>query len=123
MWIPFSKQIDATFKSDRRLPLKLLVGAVVGLFLGISLSLRLAANEDLNSSPLAVYAVLTGGCVVLSVALVIVLSLKDAVRHRIVSGRPVNRLLRLLLASGYVSLAAWLLLATAAAFAIASAWN
>lgn len=64
------------------------------------------------------YAAIIGGCIALSSALVVVHCLKDVVRRRIARGEPFNTLLRVLLASGFVSLIVWVLLALAAAIAL-----
>lgn len=102
MWIPFSKQINSTFESDRRLSLKLAAGALFGFVLGVLLSLQWA-RDHFNNTPPVVYAAIVGGCIALSVSLVTILSLKDAVRKRIARGQPPNLLLRLLLSRGFVA--------------------
>ena len=120
LWIPFSKQINETFESDRRLLLKLAAGAFVGVVLGISLSRRWAVAHH-NDTPVFVYVAIVGGSIALAVGLVVILNLKDAVRNRVAHRKPVNVLLRLLLASGLRSLIVWVLLAFVASLVLAIA--
>jgi hypothetical protein len=119
MWIPFSKEINAAFESDGRLPTKLWFGALFGLFFGVFMSIN---ADPLKNSPPLVFILLIGGFVVLAVVLVVVLSLKDVIRIRIASGQPVHVLQRLILASGYVSLTLWVLLAFVTTIIMAVAW-
>ena len=122
MWVPFSRQINAVFESERSLLLKLVAGAFVGFCVGASLACGWAANH-LKNIPVLVYFAIVAGAIVLAVGLVFVLHLKDAVRRRITSGKPVHRVLRLLLASGRLLLTIWVLFVFAASlfWAIAGA--
>ncbi len=106
VWVPFSRQINAVFESERSLQLKIGAGAFVGFCVGASLARGWAANH-LEKTPARVYFAIVAGAIVLAVGLVFVLHLKDAVRRRMASAQPVHRVLRLLLASGWLSLLLW----------------
>ena len=106
VWVPFSRQINAIFESERSLLLKLVAGAFVGFCVGASLARGWAANH-LKKTPVLVYFAIVAGAIVLAVGLVFVLHLKDAVRRRMAIAQPVHRVLRLLLASGWLSLLLW----------------
>ena len=106
VWVPFSRQINAVFESERSLLLKLVAGAFVGFCVGASLARGWAANH-LEKTPVLVYFAIVAGAIVLAVGLVFVLHLKDAVRRRMARAQPVHRVLRLLLASGWLSLLLW----------------
>ena len=58
-------------------------------------------------TPVLGYFAMVAGAIVLAVGLVFVLHLKDAVRRRMAIAQPVHRVLRLLLASGWLSLLRW----------------
>ncbi len=118
MWIPFSKEISATFESDRRLPLKLAAGALVGLSIGLWSALRLARDNVLKDSPPLVYVSHVCACIVLCTAVVGVLALRDAIRKRIAAGKRVNVGLRFALASGIVSMMFWFALVVVSVLAI-----
>ena len=113
-------QINAVFESERSLLLKLVAGAFVGFCVGASLARGWAANH-LKNTPVLVYFTIVAGPIVLAVGLVFVLHLKDAVRRRIASGKPVHRVLRLLLASGWLSLLLWVVATLAASLFLAIA--
>ena len=120
MWVPFSRQINAVFESERSLLLKLVAGAFVGFCVGASLACGWAANH-LENIPVLVYFAIVAGAIVLAVGLVFVLYLKDAVLRRIASGKPVHRVLRLLLASGWLSLLLWVVATLAVSLFLAIA--
>ena len=117
VWIPFSEQIDKVFAAERPFKLKLGAGAFVGLFVGASLARGWAAEHH-KETPVVVYLTIVGGSSVLAVSLVVMLRLKDVVRQRIASGQSVNVVLRLLLASGRLSLTVWVLFV----FAVSLFW-
>ena len=106
VWVPFSEQIDKVFASERPFELKVGAGAFVGFCVGASLARGWAANH-LEKTPVLVYFAIIAGAIVLAVGLVFVLHLKDAVRRRMAIAQPVHRVLRLLLASGWLSLLLW----------------
>jgi hypothetical protein len=106
MRFPFSRQINSTVESDRRLPVKLGAGALLGLIVGSTFALQWARDHG-QGTPLIAYAIIIAGFVLFSVSLVMVLSLKDVIRQRMVDGQPVSAPAQLLFLSGYLSLATW----------------
>ena len=120
MWVSFSEQVNKIFESARRFPLQLVAGAFVGFCVGTSLARRWAVDHH-KETPGLTYLAIVSGPIVLAVGLVVVLHLKDAVRQRQARRKAVNRVLRVFLASGWLSLTAWIVLACAVSLFLAVA--
>ncbi len=116
VWIPFQEKISAAFESERHLPLKLLVGCLVGLAVGANLLILWLTSPNAQDSPPGFHLWLFVGSVTLTVLLVVVLMVKDVIKKRADGGYPVNPIFRLLFISGYVSLVVWIVLAFVGSF-------
>lgn len=96
MQIPFRRELDDLFRSDRSLWWKIGGGALVGLLIGGSSLAKEEANPKISTTTalmLSGFLAVAGGLIAL------VLALKDVVRRRYENGQPVNPLLRFCLAS------------------------
>ncbi len=104
--LPLWTAIDrAFFRQDRKLRRRLLGAVVVGFILGVTTAVSLREERD---APTALYgACVIGACVVACVAVVLGLMTRDVLQRRIRSGEPVNLLLRLYFASGWLTMAVW----------------
>jgi hypothetical protein len=107
--LPFRKEIDETFRSDRSAWIKMAAAALVADFALVLGAWKMRAEDvsideflgSLNLGILAVTAVAGAGTALL-------LSMKDVIRRRMDRGDSVNFLLRLYLGMGVRSLVAWL---------------
>ncbi|HWE36635.1 MAG TPA: hypothetical protein VG406_08715 [Isosphaeraceae bacterium] len=113
MRIPFRDEIDDIFRGDRALGLKMGAGAGVAAFVVVVSLVRGIRDGRLEGVELSETTIAVVGAIsaVVGAGLVLLLSLKDAVRRRLDDGRPVHRLLRLGFGMGRWSLFFWFLTA------------
>ncbi len=110
--VPFGRGLDEVFRGDRAVWLKVLGCGFVASALVVSVLLRersgaVAERVGLQvSNP--VLAIVGGLSAVAGCMLGVLLSLKDVVGRTIDEGRTVHPLLRLYFASGFKSLAIWI---------------
>jgi len=101
--IPFRKQIEEVFRSDRSIWLKMTCGA----FVGAMLALFILSHAEAGEFPLAAIVTLLVMYAALGAILGICLSVRDLVRRRISDGKPVSLPLRMYFNWGAVSGVIW----------------
>ena len=106
--VPFHRELDDLFASDKSVVLKLLGGAFVGGVLSLSVVLRASkGGGPAMSTPVKVSIVV--GAVVVGTLVVLLLLLRDVVVRRVEQGKRVNPLLRAYFGrgNGCLMLALW----------------
>lgn len=91
--VPFQREIEDLFASDKTIVLKLIGGAFVGVFLSLRMVMKDARAGDTSFSPTVRTVVLIGGAIV-GALVVLGLTLRDVVLRRVEAGQRVNPLLR-----------------------------
>jgi hypothetical protein len=91
--IPFRREIEDLFASDKSVVLKLLAGAFVGVLVSLRAVLRDAKG---GASPFSMPAKITilVGAAIIGMLVVLLLLLRDVVVRRVEQGKAVNPLLR-----------------------------
>lgn len=92
--VPFQRELEDLFRSDKTVILKLLGGAAVGVFFSLRIVLkdsRGGGGPTMSTTMKGV--VLTGGAIAGALA-VLVLLLRDVVGRRVDQGKPVNPILK-----------------------------
>ena len=108
MRVPFHRELDEVFQSDRSIWLKMSGCAFATVFVVITAIVRGIRDGRLNirlSPPLI--AGMAGISAASGALLALVLSLKDVVRRRVIRGEPVNPVLKIYFGMGLWSLVAW----------------
>ncbi len=117
--VPFRREIDDLFASDRSIVLKLLGGAFVGGLVSLRAVLKdpKAGGPD-SSTPVKVTIV--SGAAVVGMLVVLLLSLRDVVVRRVEKGQRVNPLLRAYFGrgNGCLMLALWFITIILATFIV-----
>ena len=106
MRIPFSRELNETFQSDRSVLLKMGGSAFVASLLVAITLIRDKDPKIASLSPITI-AIATILVAIGGALLGLALSLKDTVQRRLERGAPVNFLLRLCFGMGIVSLLIW----------------
>lgn len=107
MKVPFSRELDEVFRSDRSVWLKILGCGFVSAFLVVGVAIR--SDLQVRGKPLATSTLITLG-VLAAVAgcfLGLILSLRDTITRRTQEGRPVSRLARLYFVGGVECVFIW----------------
>lgn len=91
--VPFQREIEDLFASDKSVIFKLLGGAFVGVALSLRMVLRDAKRGNSSLSPTTKVVIVSGGAIV-GVIVVLGLLLRDVVIRRVQQGERVNPLLR-----------------------------
>jgi hypothetical protein len=108
MRIPFRRELDDVFQSDRSIWLKMGGSSIVATFAAVTSILRSNRNPHLHTDSLAPLLIVAAGISAVAGALAaLALSLKDVVQRRVARGEPVNSVLRLYFGMGAWSLVAW----------------
>ena len=91
--VPFQREMNDLFASDKSIVLKLLGGAFVGGVFGLWVVLR-EAKGGKSAFPIPVKTAIVVGAAIVGMVVVLLLSLRDVVVRRVERGKTVNPLLR-----------------------------
>jgi hypothetical protein len=116
MLIPFSRELEQLFASDRHAALKILGGGVVGAGIGA----RAAFGNEFKASTTAA-VVVTIVVAVVAMVVVAALLLRDFLKQFQAAGQPVNAFLKYFLCKGVISLVLWIITAFVLAILLAAA--
>jgi hypothetical protein len=91
--VPFQREIEDLFASDKSVVLKLLAGAFVGVLVALRAVLKDAkGGASTFSTPVKI--TIAGVAAIVGMLVVLLLLLRDVVVRRVDQGKPVNPLLR-----------------------------
>ena len=107
MKVPFNRELDDPFRSDRAIGLKMLGCGLVSTFCVIAEVLKNTDSPAMDVMKPAQWAFLIAIVPTMGASLGLVMGLKDTVVRRLDSGEPVARLLKVYFGMRVFSLLAW----------------